>query len=54
MFTAINVTRNFMHLIFGTGALKNPALFGLRAEEIGEGHVVVETKREKAKFGVLD
>ena len=54
MFTAINVTRNFMHLVFGTGALKNPALFGLRADEIGEGHVVVETKREKAKFGILD
>lgn len=54
MFTAINVTRNFMHLIFGTGNLKNPALFGLRASEIGEAHQIVETKREKAKFGILD
>ncbi|MBE7703566.1 MAG: protein translocase subunit SecD [Cyanobacteria bacterium SIG28] len=54
MFTAINVTKNFMHLIFGTGNLKNPALFGLRPEEIGEGYNVVETKREKAKFGILD
>ena len=54
MFTAINVTKNFMHLIFGTGNLKNPALFGLRADEIGEGFKVVETKREKAKFGILD
>ena len=54
MFTAITVTKNFMHLIFGTGNLKNPALFGLRADEIGEGFNVVETKREKAKFGILD
>lgn len=54
MFTAITVTKNFMHLIFGTGNLKNPALFGLRPEEIGEGFKVVETKREKAKFGILD
>ena len=54
MFTAINVTKNFMHLVFGTGNLKNPALFGLRPEEIGEGFNVVETKREKAKFGILD
>ena len=54
MFTAINVTKNFMHLVFGTGNLKNPALFGLRPEEIGEGFTVVETKREKAKFGILD
>ena len=54
MFTAINVTKNFMHLIFGTGSLKKPALFGLRADEIGEGFQVVETKREKAKFGILD
>ena len=54
MFTAINVTRNFMHLVFGTGSLKNPALFGLNANEIGEGYQVVETKREKAKFGILD
>ena len=54
MFTAITVTKNFMHLVFGTGNLKNPALFGLRADEIGEGFKVVETKREKAKFGILD
>ena len=29
MFSAITVTKNFMHLIFGTGELKHPALFGL-------------------------
>ena len=54
MFTAITVTKNFMHLVFGTGNLKNPALFGLKPEEIGEGFQAVETKREKAKFGILD
>ena len=54
MFSAITITKNFMHLIFGTGNLKNPALFGLRADEIGEGFKVVETKREKAKFGILE
>ena len=54
MFSAITITKNFMHLIFGTGSLKNPALFGLRPEEIGEGFQAVETKREKAKFGILD
>ena len=54
MFSAITITKNFMHLVFGTGNLKNPALFGLRPDEIGEGFNVVETKREKAKFGILD
>ena len=54
MFSAITITRNFMHLVFGTGNLKNPALFGLKKEEIGAGYQVVETKREKAKFGILD
>ena len=54
MFTAINVTKNFMHLIFGTGNLKNPALFGLKQSDIGEAFTVTETKREKAKFGILD
>lgn len=54
MFSAITVTKNFMHLIFGTGNLKNPAMFGLKPEEIGEGFQAVETQREKAKFGILD
>ena len=54
MFTAITVTKNFMHLIFGTGELKYPALFGLRKDEIGTAYKASETKREKAKFGVLD
>ena len=54
MFSAITITKNFMHLIFGTGELKYPALFGLRDEEIGKGFEVTETKRENARFGILD
>lgn len=54
MFTAIFVTRNFMHIVFGTGDLKYPALFGLSKDEIGKGFEVQETKREKARFGILD
>lgn len=54
MFSAITVTKNFMHLVFGTGELKHPALFGLRNDEIGQSYEVVETKREKARFGILD
>ncbi len=54
MFSAITVTKNFMHLVFGTGELKHPALFGLRKDEIGQSYEAVETKREKARFGILD
>lgn len=54
MFSAITVTKNFMHLIFGSKELKYPQLFGLRKEDIDQAYVAVETKREKAKFGVLD
>lgn len=54
MFTAITVTKNFMHLIFGTGELKHPELFGLSKGEIGKGYEATETKREKARFGILD
>ncbi len=54
MITAITVTRNFMHLVFGTGDLKYPALFGLSKDEIGKGYEATETKREKARFGILD
>ena len=54
MFSAITVTKNFMHLVFGTGELKHPGLFGLRQEEIQDAYSAVETKKEKAKFGVLD
>ncbi len=54
MFSAITITRNFMHLIFGTGKLVHPEWFGLKKSEINEGFQSVETSREKAKFGILD
>ncbi len=54
MFSAITITKNFMHLIFGTGELKYPALFGLSKDEIGKSYEAVETTREKARFGILD
>jgi len=54
MFSAITITKNIMHLVFGTGDLKYPQLFGLRKDEIGKAFEVKETKREKAKFGVLE
>ena len=54
MFSAITVTKNFMHLIFGTKELKYPELFGLSKDEIQNAYVATETKRENAKFGVLD
>lgn len=54
MFSAITITKNIMHLVFGTGELRYPQLFGLRKNEIGKAFEVKETKREKAKFGVLD
>jgi preprotein translocase subunit SecD len=54
MFSAITVTKNFMHLVFGTSELKYPELFGLKKEDIQNAFKPTETKREKAKFGVLD
>ena len=54
MFSAITITKNFMHLAFGTGKLTNPAIFGLKESDINDGFQAVETKREKAKFGILD
>ena len=54
MFSAITVTKNFMHLAFGSSELKYPQLFGIKKEEINAGFSATETKREKAKFGVLD
>ena len=54
MFSAITVTKNLMHLMFGTGQLKHPWMFGLKESDINEAYEAAETKREKAKFGVLD
>ncbi len=54
MFSAITITKNFMHLVFGTGDLKYPQMFGLRKDEIDTAYTATETKREKARFGILD
>ncbi|MBQ9245250.1 protein translocase subunit SecD [bacterium] len=54
MFSAITVTKNFMHLMFGTKQLTRPGLFGLKESDINEAYSASETQREKAKFGVLD
>ena len=54
MFTAITVTKNFMLLMFGTSTLTKPELFGLRKDEIGTAYQATESKKENAKFGVLD
>ncbi|HIU92025.1 MAG TPA: protein translocase subunit SecD [Candidatus Limenecus avicola] len=54
MFTAITVTKNFMHLLFGAGQLKHPSWFGIKQSEIGKAYEATETKKEKAKFGILD
>ena len=54
MFTAITVTKNFMHLLFGAGQLKHPSWFGIKQSEIGKAYEAKETKKEKAKFGILD
>lgn len=54
MFSAITITKNFMHLLFGTGHLKHPSWFGLKEEDINAAYEADETKRENAKFGILD
>ncbi len=54
MFTAITVTKNFMHLMFGTGQLKHPEWFGLKKEQIAKGYAAKDTIPRKAKLGVLD
>ncbi len=44
-----------MHLMFGTGELKHPALFGLKQSDIQNAFVATgNQERKKAKFGVLD
>ena len=54
MFSAITVTKNFMHLLFGTGQLKHPEWFGLKQSDINTAYEASETSRENAKFGILD
>jgi len=54
MFTAITVTKNFMHLVFGAGELTHPGWFGLKKEEIGKAVSFAETDPRKAKLGVIE
>ncbi|HBG49604.1 MAG TPA: protein translocase subunit SecD [Cyanobacteria bacterium UBA9971] len=54
MFTAITVTKNIMHLVFGAGELTHPGWFGLKKEEIGKAVSFEETTARKAKLGVID
>lgn len=54
MFTAITVTRTFMHLLFGAGQLKHPGWFGLKKEQISEVSTVEDTSPRRAKLGILD
>lgn len=54
MFSAITVTKNFMHYFFDTWDLSHPGWFGLKAEEINKAAPVQETTARKAKYGILE
>lgn len=54
MFTAITVTKTFMHVVFGSGQLKHPGWFGLKPEHISKAASFQDTSPRKAKFGVID
>ncbi len=54
MFSAITVTKNFMHYFFDAWDLKNPEWFGIKAEEIKKEAKPEETTARKAKYGILD
>jgi preprotein translocase subunit SecD len=54
MFTAITVTKTFMHLFFGSGQLKHPGWFGLKQDQIAKSSGFEDTNPRKARLGVLD
>lgn len=54
MFTAIVVTKTFMHLFFGTGQLIHPEWFGIKKSEISTSTQIADTDPRKAKLGILD
>jgi preprotein translocase subunit SecD len=54
MFSAITVTKNFMHYFFDTWDLSHPAWFGLKAEDIAKTTAPKETTARNAKYGILD
>ncbi|MDD3765975.1 MAG: protein translocase subunit SecD [Eubacteriales bacterium] len=54
MFTAITVTRSFMHLILELETFRHHKLFGVNPDEIEEAAKQPDTAGKKAKLGVLD
>lgn len=54
MFTAITVTKTFMHLAFGSGKLTHPEWFGLKKDDIVAAQGVENTDPRKARLGILD
>lgn len=53
MFTAITVTKTFMHVLFGAGQLKHPEWFGLKKSDIAKT-TAQDTSPRRAKLGVLE
>jgi len=54
MFTAITVTKTFMHVVFGSGKLMHPEWFGIRKDQISNAVNVEDTNPRKARLGVID
>lgn len=55
MFTAITVTKNFMHLLLGSGKLTHPEFFGIKASEISVSASSGSSDPIKqSKYGLLD
>lgn len=53
MFTAITVTKTFLHVVSGGGILQKPWLFGVKREEISQVKTFENTDPGRAKMGVL-
>ena len=54
MFTAITVTRSFMHVLLDSSSMDHPAWFGLKKEELSQEIMSEAQTNRKAKLGVLD
>ena len=53
MFTAITVTKTFLHLVSGAGPVQKPWLYGVKESEISQSKKYEDTKPRRAKMGVL-
>lgn len=53
MFSAISITKNFMHILFDHCNLNHPGLFGLKESDISENKNKTFDDKD-AKFGLLD